>query len=75
MLLLDKNKTWTLVNKSKGQNIVDCEWIYKIKESESKDKNVRKGIDYNEIFSHVVKYTFIRALLFFVSQFNFELEH
>lgn len=40
----------------------------------AKGFNQRGGIDYNEIFSLVVKYTSIRILLSIVSQFDFELE-
>jgi len=34
----------------------------------------KEGIDYNEIFSHVVKHTFIQMLLAIVAQFDLELE-
>ena len=34
----------------------------------------KKGIDYNEIFSLVVKHTSIRMLLAMVAQFDLELE-
>ena len=32
------------------------------------------GIDYNEIFSHVVKHCSIRILMIIVNQYNFNLE-
>jgi len=34
----------------------------------------QEGINYNEIFSHVVKHTPIRMLLMIVAQFDLELE-
>jgi len=34
----------------------------------------KKGIDYNKIFSHVVKHTFIQMLFAIVAQFDLELE-
>lgn len=40
-VVLDKNKTWTLGNKPKMQNVIDCKWNYKIKEGESKDETIK----------------------------------
>jgi len=34
----------------------------------------KKGIDYNEIFSPIVKHTYIRMLLTIVAHFDLELE-
>lgn len=31
MKSLIENKTWMLINKPKGQRIVQCTWIYKLK--------------------------------------------
>lgn len=65
---LGKNKTWILMDKPKNQKLVGCRWIYKKKEgipgveqTRFKARLVAKGfthkedIDYNVIFSYVVK--------------------
>ena len=71
----------------KDHRIVDCKWIFKVKGSMTYSKPVRlkaqliangftqvEGIDYNEIFSPVVKYTTIQTVLALVTHFNWELE-
>jgi hypothetical protein len=70
-----KNNTWiTVDNLPKGKNLVDCKWIFKIKNNPdgsvarykarlvAKDYSQEYGIDYNETFSPVVKYTTLRTL-------------
>ena len=84
---LDKNFTWVLVDKPNEQKIVGCKWIFKRKEGiEGMEKPKykarlvakgfaqREGVDFNEIYSSVVKHTSIRVLLAFVTQFDLELE-
>jgi histone deacetylase 1/2 len=62
-----RNKTWKLVPRSKGKNIIGCKWMYKIKKKVDgtidryKARLVAKGfkqiygIDYENTFSPVVK--------------------
>ena len=86
MLSLDKNKTWELVELPRGIRAIGCRWVY-AKKDEADDKRLvrfkarliakgyaqNEGIDYNEIFSPVVKHSSIRILLALVAQFNLEL--
>jgi hypothetical protein len=72
---LINNKTWHLVPSGRGQNIIDCKWVYKIKRKAdgsvdrykaslvAKGFKQRYGIDYEDIFSPVVKSATIRVVL------------
>ncbi|KAJ0522195.1 putative RNA-directed DNA polymerase [Helianthus annuus] len=84
---LYKNGTWELVNKPKDQKLVSCKWIYKIKEGVKPGEGPRykarlvakgftqkSGVDYNEIFSPVVKHVSIRVILSLVASLDLELE-
>ena len=84
---LHKNGTWVLTELPKGKRPLKCKWVYKKKDGipEVEDPRCKarlvvkgfsqkEGIDFNEIFSPVVRHTSIRVLLAFVALFNLELE-
>ncbi|GJT25902.1 retrotransposon protein, putative, ty1-copia subclass [Tanacetum coccineum] len=84
---LRKNKTWELVYHLVGQKLVSCKWLFKIKEGiegvqkpRYKARLVargfiqRAGIDYNEVFSLVVRHTSIRIILALTVCEDYELE-
>lgn len=71
-----KNGTWVLVERPDGRRVVSCKWIFKRKIEAADGDNVRykvrlvargftqeHGIDYDAVFSPVVKHASIRILL------------
>lgn len=80
------NNTWTLTDLPTNRKAIDSKWIFKIKRDA--DGNVsrykarlvvkgcaqRKGIDFEETFSPVVRYSSIRYLIALAAKFNLEIE-
>lgn len=84
---LEKSGTWVLVERPKNQKLVGCKWIFKMKPGipgvedkrykgrvVAKGYSQKEGVDYNEIFSPVVKHVSIRILLSLVVNLDYELE-
>ena len=84
---LEKNKTWILVTKPKGERVISCKWVLKrkpgilgVESARFKVRLVAKGysqieeIDYYEVFSLVVKHPSIRVILAIVAIQNLELK-
>ena len=77
---LHKTKTRELVELPKGKRAIGCKWVYKkklvVSENEgkkfkahlvAKGYSQQKGVDYDEIFSPVVRHTSIRVVLALVA--------
>ena len=82
---LMSNQTWRLAELPKGKKALYNKWVYRIKEEHDGNKRYRtrlvvkgfqqkEGIDYNKIFSPVVKMTTIRTVLALVARDNLYLE-
>nr|GFA27763.1 retrotransposon protein, putative, Ty1-copia subclass [Tanacetum cinerariifolium] len=84
---LHKNETWELVKLPKEKCMISCKWLLNLKDgipevesNQYKARHVvrrfdqREGINFNEVFSSVVRRTSIRVLLSIVSLQDLELE-
>jgi hypothetical protein len=60
-----KNNVWDIVPRPKDKSVVSSKWIYKITQKE--------GIDYEETFSHVARYTSIRTIISLASVLGWKL--
>ena len=70
-----KNDVWEVVPRPEGKSVVSSKWIYKIKHAADESIETYKarfiargfsqkeGIDYEDKFSHVARYTSIRFVL------------
>ncbi|KAH9314260.1 hypothetical protein KI387_022887, partial [Taxus chinensis] len=82
---LMENHTWDLVKLPKGKRALQNKWVFRVKEEEGGKKRYKarlvvkgfaqkKGIDFDEIFSPVVKMTSIRTVLGIVAAEDLHLE-
>jgi len=87
MSSLYKNDTWELLELPKGKKAIGCKWVFVKKHGSLKGDIVcyktrfvakgytqREDIDYNEVFSPVMKHSSIRILLVLVAQYELELD-
>jgi Reverse transcriptase (RNA-dependent DNA polymerase) len=73
--VLDKNKTWELVSLSPDKKVVECKWVFTVKQNPKgkveryKARLVVKGysqtydIDYDKTFAPVAKVSTVRTLI------------
>jgi hypothetical protein len=87
MQSIHKNKTWALVPLPPGKCTITAKWVYKTKPSlhgaaprlkarlVARGFERRFGIDFEETFAPVVKWSTIRALTTRAAQFSYEIHH
>ena len=80
-----KNDVWEIVSRPKGESMVTWRWIYKIKQASNgsieKHKALfmlsgfsqKEGVDYEETFAQVARYTYIRAIISLPSMMGWRL--
>ena len=85
MYSIRANKTWDLVKLPKNRRALPCKWVYQLKETSDSTnpkykatlvaKGFRQdyGVDFDEIFSPVVKMKTLRFMLGVVAADNLEL--
>ena len=79
------NDVWDIVPKPEGKSVVSSKWIFKIKHVAggsiekykarfvAKGFSQKEGIDYEETFSPVARYTSIRAIMALASMMKWDL--
>jgi hypothetical protein len=80
-----KNDVWEIVSRPKSKDAVSSKWLFKIKHAADgsiekyKERFVtrgfsqKEGIDYEETFSHVPRYTLIRTVISITSKIKWKL--
>ncbi|MCO5600142.1 hypothetical protein L7F22_054250 [Adiantum nelumboides] len=85
MTALEKNETWKLIKLPQAKKALPCKWVYRYKitvhDCQPKYKarliakgfKQEKGIDFDEVFSPVVKMMTLRCFLALVAKMDLEL--
>lgn len=79
------NNTWTLVDLPKNKKPIPCKWVFKSKTDEDgkiikykarlviKGCSQKKGIDYTEVYSPVVRYSSLRYLFSMAAKYDLDI--
>lgn len=81
------NETWDLVDLPQDRKAINCKWVFKTKRGADghiirykarlviKGYAQTQGIDYEETYSPVVRYTSLRYLMSLAVQYDLDIEH
>ena len=83
---LQKNNTWEIVPKPENITLLGTKWVFKTKSTDTGETKYKarlvvqgfaqnKGIDYDETFAPVARYSSIRYLLAFAVQNKMKITH
>jgi len=80
-----KNRTWDVVDRPSNRKPITAKWLFKLKKNARGEINKRKarivargfqqkeGVDYNDIFAPVVKWSTILAIIALAAKYNWPL--
>ena len=83
---MQDNHTYDLVKLPKGKRVLENKWVFRLKVEEHcsqprykarllvKGFNQKKGVDFEDIFSPIVKMSSIRVVLKIAASINLEIE-
>jgi hypothetical protein len=87
MKSFQENNAWKLVDLPKAKTVVENKWPFKIKRNENtevdrykarlgaKGFSQQKGVDYDEIFSPVARFSSLRMLLALAVKYDLDVDH
>ena len=81
-----ENDVWDIVPKPENKSVVSSKWIYKIKHADdgsiekykarfvARGSSQKEGIDYEETFAPVARYTSIKTIMALASMMKWDLD-